>query len=225
MARQLAFDLPVRPALGREDFFVAPANALAVAALDRTETWPGGKMLLVGPPGAGKTHLALVWAARTGAMVLDAARIGGIGLPDAGALVIEDARQVAGKPELETALFHIHNHLAQRHGHLLLTADRVVRDWGIALPDLRSRMEATATATLQEPDGELLGAVLVKLFADRQLAVSPSLIRWLLGRMDRSFATARAVVAALDAASLAGQRPITRDLAAELLDSRGKVAS
>lgn len=225
MTRQLAFDLPVRPALGREDFFVAPANALAVAALERTETWPGGKMLLIGPPGSGKTHLALVWAARTGATVLQAADLADVDLPDVGALVIEDVPQVAGGPELETALFHIHNHMAQRRGLLLLTADRVVRDWGIALPDLKSRMEATATATLQEPDSELLGAVLVKLFADRQLAVSPSLIRWLLGRMDRSFATARAVVAALDAAALAQQRPITRDLAADLLDSHGNVTS
>lgn len=224
MTRQLAFDLPVRPALGREDFFVAPANALAVAALDRTEAWPGGKMLLVGPPGAGKTHLAFVWAARTGAMVLEASEIGDVGLPDAAALVIENAPDVAGRPELEAALFHLHNHLAQRRGLLLLTADRVVRDWGIALPDLKSRMEATATATLLEPDSDLLGAVLVKLFADRQLAVSPGLIGWLLGRMDRSFATARAIVAALDAAALASRRPITRDLAAELLDSRGKVA-
>jgi chromosomal replication initiation ATPase DnaA len=225
MTRQLAFDLPVRPALGRGDFFVAPANALAVAALDRTENWPDGKMLLVGPPGAGKTHLAHVWAARTGALVLDADQVGAIDLPDAAALVIEDAAQVAGRAELETALFHLHNHMAQRRGLLLLTADGVVRDWGIALPDLKSRMEATATATLMEPDNELLGAVLVKLFADRQLAVSPGLIRWLLGRMNRSFATARDIVAALDAAALAGRRPITRDLAAELLDSHGNVTS
>ncbi|HQU67122.1 MAG TPA: DnaA/Hda family protein [Albidovulum sp.] len=225
MPRQLAFDLPVRPALGRGDFFVAPANALAVAALDRTENWPGGKMLLVGPPGAGKTHLAHVWAARTGAMVLEADQVGAADLPDAAALVIEDAPRVAGRRELETALFHLHNHMAQRRGLLLMTADRVVRDWGIALADLKSRMEATATATLSEPDNELLGAVLVKLFADRQLAVSPGLIRWLLGRMNRSFATARDIVAALDAAALARRRPITRDLAAELLDSHGNVTS
>lgn len=224
MARQLTFDLPVRPALGREDFFVAPANALAVAALDAPQAWPGGKMLLTGPAGAGKTHLALVWAARTGAPVLEAGALAGAGLPEAEALAVENAEDVAGRPDLETALFHLHNHMAARRGLLLLTASSVPRDWGLALPDLQSRMEATAIARLQPPDNALLGAVLVKLFADRQLKVSPGLIRWLVRRMDRSFATARRVVAALDAAALATRRPITRALAAEILDSRGKVA-
>jgi chromosomal replication initiation ATPase DnaA len=224
MAEQLTFDLPVRAALGREDFFVAPANALAVAALDAPATWPEGKMLLIGPAGSGKTHLALVWAAQSGATVLAARDLAGTDLPDAGSLVLEDADMVAGQTELETALFHLHNHMISRRGRLLLTASRPPRDWGLRLPDLMSRMEATATATLLPPDDALLGVILVKLFADRQLHVSPDLIPWLVGRIDRSFATARAIVEALDAAALASRRPINRALASELLDSRGKVA-
>ena len=111
-----------------------------------------------------------------------------------------------------------------RGGLLLLTAARAPRDWGLTLPDLQSRMEATASATLLPPDDALLGAVLVKLFADRQLQVAPGFIRWLVRRIDRSFATARAVVAALDAEALATKRPINSTLAATLLDSDGKVA-
>lgn len=224
MAEQLAFDLPVRPALGREDFLVSPANALAVAALDADDGWPERKMLLVGPEGSGKTHLALVWAARSGAPVLAARDIAAAGLPDTPALVIEDAETVAGDMALETALFHLHNHMAQDGGRLLLTAGAAARDWGLRLPDLLSRMEATAAVRLLPPDDALLGAVLVKLFADRQVQVSPGLIPWLVGRIDRSFATARSVVAALDAAALARQKPVTIRLAAELLDSQGHVA-
>lgn len=224
MAEQLTFDLPVRSARGREDFFVSPANALAVTALDAPEAWPQGRMLLIGPEGSGKTHLATVFAARGGADILRADDLAEAGLPDAPALVIEDAERVAGHAVLETALFHIHNHMASRGARLLLTAARPPRDWRIALPDLLSRMEATATVTLLPPDDALLGAVLVKLFADRQLQVDPGLISWLVGRMDRSFATARAVVAALDARALASRRRITIRLAAELLDSHGHVA-
>ena len=224
MGEQLTFDLPVRPALGREDFFVSPANALAVATLDQPELWPNGKLLLIGPEGAGKTHLAMVFAARTGAQVIEAGDLAAADLPEAAALVIENADTAAGDPDAETALFHLHNHMTGRGGLLLLTAARAPRDWGLTLPDLQSRMEATATATLLPPDDALLGAVLVKLFADRQLQVAPGFIRWLVRRIDRSFATARAVVAALDAEALATKRPINSTLAATLLDSDGKVA-
>ena len=224
MGEQLTFDLPVRPALGREDFFVSPANALAVATLDQPDLWPNGKLLLIGPEGAGKTHLAMVFAARTGAQVIGAGNLAAADLPEAAALVIENADTVAGDTAAETALFHLHNHMTGRGGLLLLTAARAPRDWGLTLPDLQSRMEATATATLLPPDDALLGAVLVKLFADRQLQVAPGFIRWLVRRIDRSFATARAVVAALDAEALATKRPINSTLAATLLDSDGKVA-
>ena len=224
MGEQLTFDLPVRPALGREDFFVSPANALAVTTLDQPELWPNGKLLLIGPEGAGKTHLAMVFAARTGAQVIGAGNLAAADLPEAAALVIENADTVAGDTAAETALFHLHNHMTGRGGLLLLTAARAPRDWGLTLPDLQSRMEATASATPLPPDDALLGAVLVKLFADRQLQVAPGLIRWLVRRIDRSFATARAVVAALDAEALATKRPINSTLAATLLDSDGKVA-
>lgn len=224
MGEQLTFDLPVRPALGREDFFVSPANALAVTTLDQPELWPNGKLLLIGPEGAGKTHLAMVFAGRTGAQVIGAGDLAEADLPEAAALVIENADTVAGDTAAETALFHLHNHMTGRGGLLLLTAARAPRDWGLTLPDLQSRMEATATATLMPPDDALLGAVLVKLFADRQLQVAPGFIRWLVRRIDRSFATARAIVAALDAEALATKRPINSTLAATLLDSDGKVA-
>ena len=224
MGEQLTFDLPVRPALGREDFFVSPANALAVTTLDQPELWPNGKLLLIGPEGAGKTHLAMVFAARTGAQVIGAGNLAAADLPEAAALVIENADTVAGDTAAETALFHLHNHMTGRGGLLLLTAARAPRDWGLTLPDLQSRMEATASATLLPPDDALLGAVLVKLFADRQLQVAPGFIGWLVRRIDRSFATARAVVAALDAEALATKRPINSTLAATLLDSDGKVA-
>ena len=224
MGEQLTFDLPVRPALGREDFFVSPANALAVTTLDQPELWPNGKLLLIGPEGAGKTHLAMVFAARTGAQVIGAGNLAAADLPEAAALVIENADTVAGDTAAETALFHLHNHMTGRGGLLLLTAARAPRDWGLTLADLQSRMAATATATLLPPDDALLGAVLVKLFADRQLQVAPGFIGWLVRRIDRSFATARAVVAALDAEALATKRPINSTLAATLLDSDGKVA-
>ncbi len=222
MTRQLAFDLPGREALGRENFFVSPSNVLALAALDGWRDWPQARMLLLGPAGAGKTHLAHVWAAQSGARIVEAVELATLdqaSLGEAAALVVEDTDRVAGDAARETALFHLHNQVAALGGSLLLTAARPVRDWGLSLPDLISRMQAMAVTRLAPPDDALLSAVLVKLFADRQISVAPALIPYLASRMDRSFAAARDLVARLDALALAQGRPVTRQLASTLLDS------
>ncbi|MBL9053296.1 MAG: chromosomal replication initiator DnaA [Tabrizicola sp.] len=215
MIRQLAFDLPDLLAMTREDFFVAPSNALALQSIESWQSWPGQKLLLVGPEGAGKSHLARIWAAMADAVVLAAAKLGQADLTDfeGRALVVEDADRIGGS---EAALFHLHN-LAISGGSLLLTARTPPRDWGLSLPDLISRMQATPIVQLEAPDDSLLSAVLVKLFADRQVAVAPNLIPYLVSRMPRSIGAARGLVAALDARALAAGRPITRALAGEVL--------
>ena len=222
LPRQMAFDLGSAESFTRAEFFPSPANAAAFAAVGDWAQWPQGRMLLIGPAGAGKTHLAHIWAAEAGALILPAADLPGLdptALPLA--LVVEDADAQAGLPAHEEALFHLLNRMTDAQGQLLLTAKTPSRDWGLALPDLLSRVQAMAIARLDAPDDALLSAVLVKLFADRQIAVPPNLIPYLASRMERSIAAARHLVAALDARALALGRPITRALAAELLDSAG----
>ncbi|WP_434619601.1 chromosomal replication initiator DnaA [Tabrizicola sp. M-4] len=221
MIRQLAFDLPAREAWRREDFFPSPANAAALAAVDDWRNWPGGKLVLTGPKGSGKTHLARLWAAEAGAALLPAADLATADLPalsSHGAVAVENAETAAGNPQAEAAFFHLHN-LVTQSGHLLVTASLPPRDWGLALPDLASRLQAAALARIEPPDDALLSAVLIKLFADRQITVPPALIPYLVARMERSIDAARAIVAALDARALAEGRPITRQLAADLLGS------
>ncbi len=220
MVTQLAFDLPAAQAFARADFFVSPATAQALMVVDGWRDWPDGKMLLVGPEGAGKTHLAHIWADMAGAATIRSRDLASANLPDlaaAGAVCVEDAEAVAGHPLGQTALFHLHNLLAPS-GRLLITAATPPRDWGLTLPDLQSRLQATALTTLAVPDDALLAAVLVKLFADRQITVPPNLIPYLISRIERSIGTARQLVAQLDAAALTLGRPVTRALAAQILD-------
>lgn len=222
MAEQLTFRLPARPALGRGDFFVSPANAAAVDLVSRDAAWPLGKLALTGPEGAGKTHLAQVWATETGATFIAAADLPTADLPALAATVrvaVEDMDRAAGDPATEEALFHLHNLLLAAGGRLLLTGRTPPAHWPIRLPDLRSRLAATATADLAPPDDALLAAVLVKLFADRQIAVAPPLVAYLVPRIDRSFAAAHAIVDRLDRAALSEGRPVTRALAQRLLDN------
>jgi chromosomal replication initiation ATPase DnaA len=135
-----------------------------------------------------------------------------------GPVAVEDVPDIAGNSEAETALFHLHNLALSEGHHLLFTGTGPVTQWGLRLPDLVSRLQGTTAAQLDAPDDSLLSALLVKLLADRQLTPKPDLIRYLLGRMDRSFAAAIDLVERLDAASLALKRPITRHLAVQVLD-------
>ncbi|WP_297769734.1 DnaA/Hda family protein [uncultured Roseovarius sp.] len=220
--QQLSFDLPVRAALGREDFFVSPANAEAVAMIEGWQDWPTRKLILAGPPGSGKTHLAHVWAALSGARIVAAADLPSANIPSlaAGSVAVEDIDHVAGYRDAEEALFHLHN-LTLAEGHaLLLTARSAPQFWPLCLPDLMSRMQGTLLTQLRAPDDALLAAVLTKLFADRQIAPSPDTIPYLARRMDRSFEAARDVVVALDAAAMAEGRSVNRSLAAQVLDNR-----
>lgn len=221
--RQLAFDLGVSENFSRAGFFPSTTNAAAMAALMQAAPWPQGRMLLVGPEGAGKSHLAHIWADENGAALLPAARLQSLNPTTLPArLVVDDADLVAGIPAAEETLFHLLNHQLASGGQLLLTARHAPRDWGLGLPDLLSRLQSIAVARIAPPDDALLSAVLVKLFADRQIAVPPNLIAYLAARMERSVAAARHLVAELDARALALGRPVTRALAAELLDSAGR---
>ena len=222
MAVQLGLDLPVRTAHGRDDFLVAPSNAMAVAMIENWRNWTGAKMVLSGPSGAGKTHLTHVWAQSAEAHIIAASDLRETDVPAlaTSCVAVEDVPAIATDPEAQTALFHLHNMVLAEGHSLLLTGTGPVAHWGLGLPDLVSRLQGALEAGIDAPDDALLSAVLVKLLADRQLMPPPDVIPYLLKRMDRSFAAARDVVAALDRASLATKRPITRALAATVLDNQ-----
>lgn len=218
---QLPLDLGHLPALGREDFLVAPSNAGAVQWLERWPDWPQPTLALYGPPGAGKTHLTHVFAARVRAIGALCAFVDSAGLQveavpalvdTARAVIVDDADHAP-----EQALLHLYNFVAERRGHLLIAAQEAPSRWLIALPDLRSRLLAAPAVALSLPDDALLGAVLVKLFADRQVTVAADVIAYLVPRIERSFTAARTAAAALDAAALAEKRRITVPLARRVL--------
>lgn len=221
MAVQLGLDLPVRAAHGRDDFLVAPSNAMAVAMIENWRNWSGAKMVLSGPRGAGKTHLTHVWAQDAGAQIIAASALDSADVPALarGCVAVEDVDRIADMAQAQTALFHLHNMVLAEGHALLLTGTGAVAHWGLTLPDLKSRLQGALEVSLEAPDDALLSAVLVKLFADRQLVPPPDLLSYLLTRMDRSFAQAARVVEALDREGLARKRPLTRALAATVLDN------
>lgn len=221
MAEQLIFDLPVREALGREDFFVSPANAEAVAMIEGWQGWPSSKLVLTGPSGAGKTHLVHVWAKLSGGRIVGAADLVNADIPALACnhIAVEDCDTIAGNSAAEEALFHLHNLALAEGRSVLFTATKPANLWNLTLPDLASRMQGTPASPLHEPDDTLLGVVMLKLLADRQVTPTPNTVPYLVRRIDRSFAAARDVVAQLDKLALSSGRPINRRLAAKLLDN------
>lgn len=216
-ARQLALDLAHIESFAREDFLESPCNASALAMIERWPDWPAPVLALVGPEGSGKSHLAAIWAERAGARFLSARALGEAKLPAelaTGALVLEDASSTSFD---QRALFHLLNLAREEEAYVLLTASSTPSAWPIGLLDLASRLRAIPTVALDPPDDALLRAVLVKLFADRQLQVDEALISFLLTRIERSLTAAKQIVGRLDAEALRLRRPVTRALAAEVM--------
>lgn len=223
MSEQLSFDLPVVPALGRDDFMIGPSNAVAVAMIETSQNWVDGKLVICGPEGSGKTHLAHVWAGAQNGQILKAADLSGVDIPSLAQtpIVVEDVPQITKDLVAQTALFHLHNLLQSNERALLMTGSGTPNHWGMTLPDLQSRIDAAGVATLCAPDDTLLAAVIAKQFSDRQLIPRADVIPYLVLRIDRSFAAARDVVAAMDEHSLSRHKPLTRVLAAQVLDNLG----
>ena len=220
-SNQLALEFGHQISTADDDFQVADSNRDAVAWIGRWPGWPARGLVVHGPAGAGKSHLLAVWQRRSGARLVDAVSLllasGAPSVEHGVAVAMDRGDRIAG-PAAEEALLHLYNRIVEADGWILLTAREPPSRWPMRLPDLTSRVRALPTVTLAPPDDALLASVLVKLFSDRQLSVPQEVVPMLLSRIERSFAAARHVVAALDAKSLAEKRPISRQLIRDLLD-------
>ncbi len=214
--RQLAFTLPHAESLSRDDFLEGPGNAQALALIERWPDWPNRVMMLVGPEGCGKSHLAAIWAEQAGARTMAAHALAVANVPGAlatGALVIEHLQPGSFD---ERALFHLLN-LAREDGAFVLMSGRTApSSFAVDLRDLRSRLRALPVVALSAPDDAMFRALIVKFCADRQMSVDESVVSYIASHIERSFASARKAVEMLDIEALRLRRPVTRALAAEI---------
>ena len=218
---QLVLDLGHRPALGRADFLVSQCNADAVAWIDRWPDWPVPGLVIWGPVACGKSHLGQVWRARAGAPLVVATDLDDREPPDLagehGVVYFDGADSIAGNPQRERVALHVYNLIVERGGHILYSARTPPARWQLGLADLRSRLNALPVAAIAPPDDVVLGAVLLKLFTDRQLSVGVDVVQFAVTRMERSFEAAEHLVTAVDRVALASQRRVTIPLLREVL--------
>jgi len=216
-SRQLTFRWPHSPSFAREDFLPAPSNLEALKAIQLWPNWAGRMLMLVGPEGAGKSHLGAIWARAAGATSLTGEELDEQSLEacaGASAVLIDDADRASGA---EALFFHLINAGLQNHVWLLLTSRTAPDAWGLNTPDLLSRLRLAPIASLAAPDIELTEAVLFKLFSDRQLQVEAHVIAYIALRIERSLGAARELVEMLDNEALTQGRRITRTMASDAL--------
>lgn len=207
------------PATGREDLLVSDRLSAAIAIVDHWPDWPAPVVIIAGPVGSGKSHLAGIWKERAGAETIHP-------LAGSDAAVIAAERPVlfedADRSGFDdTTLFHVINNVRQHGTGLLMTTRLWPMSWPVTLPDLRSRLKAATVVEIGEPDDELLTQVLIKLFADRQLFVDERLVGYIVQRMERSLEAAQTIVERIDRLALSRGTKLTRALAAEVLEELG----
>jgi len=213
--QQMPLDMPLPRLKGRDDFIIGACNMLAAAWINRWPDWPkpGHSLNLVGPGGAGKSHLAAIWQEMCGARLCDhPAELTSIMADDDVPRVILD--KIDGAFDWpEDTLFHLFTRCDVESGGLLMLSEQPVTQMHWDLADLRSRMRGVATAFIDLPDDALVYALLEKYFADRQLLAPPAMLSYLLKRMERSFEAIQTIVAALDRRSIADKKPLSIGLA------------
>ncbi|HPD83702.1 MAG: DnaA/Hda family protein [Alphaproteobacteria bacterium] len=219
---QIPLDLGHRTALGRNDFLVAPNNHDAVAWIDLWPEWPAPCLILYGGIACGKTHLGAVWAERSGAICVKASSINEDMIRDIADMkhhvIIEDADSLIGNIVGEKGLFHLYNIFKEEGRSILLTLQEPPVRRAFALPDLASRLRAAPSVAIREPDEQLLAALLVKLFNDRQIRMSAEVLNYILPRIERSFEAVRDLVEQADKKAMIEKRNISIPLIREILN-------
>lgn len=215
LGRQLRLNLEHEPTFRREDFITSSSNADAVAAVDAWPNWLGGALTLVGPEGAGKTHLAAAWAEAHGGLFFENVAVQLVPLSELGGrpVAVDDADQVD-----DETMFHLINLAVAEGSGLLLTSRAWPRTWSCTLPDLRSRLNALRAVQLPEPDDVVLRGVLDRFFRQRLIVPPEDVLDYLVRRIERSVPKAREVVARIDEAASAEARGVTVALARRVID-------
>jgi chromosomal replication initiation ATPase DnaA len=210
-------------ATGRDDLLVSDRLSAVVSIVDAWPQWPSPVVILAGPVGSGKSHLAKIWQERSAAVdIWPKAGANASVIAAAGPVLFEDADRAGFD---DTELFHVINSVRENSTSLLMTSRLWPTSWPVQLADLRSRLKAATVVEIGEPDEELLSQVIVKLFADRQLYIDDKLVLYIVNRMERSLNAAQTIVERLDRLALSRGTKITRSLAAVVLNELGNSAS
>lgn len=214
---QLAFDMSVDPVYRWENFFISSSNSEAITWIRQWPRWRSRTLLLCGPRFSGKTHMTHLWRSESKGVYIDFEKVSFENLSQHvyanPFIIIDDIDQVCD----ETKLLHLYNLIHEHQGYLLLTSSTTPSQWGVKLSDLDSRLKTMPIVTIQQPDDDLLKALMVKRFSDHQLKVPEKVVNYLAKNMERSYEGVEEICSSLDLQSLQQKRGLTLPFAREVL--------
>ena len=214
----MPLELGHTPAQGEADFLVGEGNALAHGRIMAFPHWPDPVTLLIGPAKSGKSHLARIFADRSGARFAGTGELAALAAEGGVVpLIVED---VDRRGYDEAGLFHLLNQSMRAQRPILLTAREDIAHWPLATDDVRSRARRATAYALELTDDIQLSQMFVKLFGDRQIKVDPKIIAYLVARMERSAEEVVILADLMDRLALAKGTAITRGIAADALERR-----
>lgn len=220
--QQLPLDLGQRNALGRSDFLVTDSNRDAVAWIDLWPEWPAPCLVLYGPVASGKTHLGAVWAEKSSAVCVKSSDLRFDTVRDvadmADNIIIEDADSLIGDRANETGLFHLYNIFKEEKKSFLLTLLEPPVRKEFEVKDLASRLRAAPSVAIREPSDDLLMAIMVKSFNDRQIIISEDVLHYIMPRIERSFEAVRSLADQIDKQAMMEKRNITVPFIRDILN-------
>ena len=217
---QIPLSFEVTPSKGRDDLIVSQSVQGAITMIDDWPNWPSHLVVLAGPTGSGKSHIAHIWQQKSDAIevLLSGGTDDLVERVKSTPILIENIDQLLASSQAdETQLFHLLNSAKEAGSFVLMTARSWPASWKVGLPDLASRIKAATIVEISEPDEHLLSQVIFKLFADRQVEIDEKTVNYLVMRMERSLAVATKIVAAMDELALSKKTSVNRSSAAEVL--------
>ena len=216
MNNQLVLKFPEQQAYKREDFYVSPSNQEAYDFINSWPKWIKRIVNIFGPKGSGKSHLASILKNKTSCLQINSNRLNEkifYKFKTNEVLIIENLNEKVS----EELLFSLWNIALQDNKYFLINSIKPISSYRFKLPDLISRVKSSLIIGINLPNDDLISAIIVKNFSDKQIRVEKKHIDYILKRIDRSYEKISQFILTLDKYSLKKGSPFSFKLIKEVL--------
>jgi len=213
---QLLLDFDIKKNFNDHDYYVSDSNYFAFNLIDKWPRWEKRILNISGDKFSGKTHLANIFKLKSSALFLNENQINDdlfkkIKLHEC---IIVDGFSNSIDEKLTYAILNL---VDQDSKYLLINSETPLGEINFNLPDLASRSKNLLHAKIDPPDDDLIFAIILKNFSDRQIKLEKKIIEFIINRIDRSYSKISEFIYKIDELSLKKKKPINLKTIKEIL--------